>query len=55
MKRDIHVHLWLPPSIYYIMTEFHYTKRGSAYGGVMYKTVWGKTLIDILAGILIFL
>ena len=47
----------------YITTEFHYAKRDSgllAFGGVMLQRfvqrfVWEKTLIEILAEILIFL
>ena len=49
---------------YYITTKFGYAKSDlhlSAYGGVVLqrfefiKFIWGKTIIDIIAEILIFL
>ena len=49
---------------YYITTKFGYAKRNlrlSAYGGVvlqrfeLIKFIWEKTVIDIIAEILIFL
>lgn len=48
VKRDIVTAV----TYFYITTEFHYVKHGSAYGSVMYGE---KTLIEILAEILIFL
>ena len=51
VKRDIVTTIMY----YYVTAKSHYAKRGPGYGDVSYKFVWGKTFIDILAEILMFL